>query len=75
MATFPSPLPVLLPDNAHLDVESLHHTEDAMAVVAGAAGITAAKSQFASIQKASCRKMRSEAPASVGAMRLACRYR
>lgn len=41
MATFPSPLPLLLPDSAHLDVESLQHTEDAMVLVAGATGDTA----------------------------------
>lgn len=41
MATSPSPLPVLLQDSAHLDVESLHHTEDAMVLVAGATGDTA----------------------------------
>ena len=40
MATFPSPLHVLLPDNARLDVESAHHTGDAIVMIACATGDT-----------------------------------
>jgi hypothetical protein len=41
MATSPSPLPVLLPDHARLEVESLYRTDDAIVVIAGATGDTA----------------------------------
>jgi transposase len=41
MATSPSPLPVLLPEHAHLDVESLRHADGAIVMVAGATGDTA----------------------------------
>jgi len=41
MATFPSPLPALLPDSAQLDVESLNFTDEAIVMIAGASGDTA----------------------------------
>jgi transposase len=41
MATSPSPLPVLLPDNARLDVKGVHHTDNAIVIVACATGDTA----------------------------------
>jgi transposase len=41
MATLPSPLPVLLPDSARLGVKSVHHTDDAIVIVACATGGTA----------------------------------
>ena len=36
MATLPIPLPVLLPDSAQLDVESLNFTDEAIVMIAGA---------------------------------------
>ena len=41
MATLPIPLPVLLPDSAQLDVESLNFTDEAIVMIAGASGDTA----------------------------------
>jgi transposase len=42
MATFPSCLPVLLPDSAHLTVESVRQTEDTIVINACSTGETAA---------------------------------